>query len=610
MGLLQKAVETYETHQNLVGVYTESKALLAPLAHTVKKADLEVTITAEGNFYDANTNCKGTPIIIPVSMESAGRSGKVIAPHPLSDQLCYLAPYVKPKYEAYIQQLTAWEQSEFTHPKLHPILTYVKKGTILNDLARVGVIRLNAKGIPSDDKQEKFLVCWRIIGLEDSAHESCWNDDTLFASFIRYYLSTLRGLDMCMVSGAVCIPAKQHIKGIVSASGNAKLISTNDKNGFTYRGRFTDESQALTVSYEVSQKAHNALRWLVDRQGVQAVFGGRTFLCWNPKGRTIMPPYLPFMTPPKPITLPSEYQDELQKTLLGEQSKLDLTDDVVLATFDAATTGRLSLTYYNELQAHDFLERLHDWDASCCWPHRYWGISSPRLSQIVHYAFGTQRAEKGQFKMIADNQILAQQMQRLIACRVDKATIDLDIVKSLVERASNLNIYKCREADAQQKDDIRENLLFVTCAVIRKYRMNRFKEEWEMSLNPNKMDRSYQYGRLMAIFEQIEGAVSYKNGLDHKTSYTIRHQNAFRNKPLTTTEDIHRHLRDAYLPRLSTRSQDYYQNLIGEVIEMLSHFPETDMDLKLSETYLLGYYLQRSDMMPKKQHKDEQEEEV
>lgn len=212
--------------------------------------------------------------------------------------------------------------------------------------------------------------------------------------------------------------------------------------------------------------------------------------------------------------------------------------------------------------------------------------------------------------MIADNQILAQQMQRLIACRVDKAAIDLDIVKSLVERASNLNIYKCYETDAQQREDIRENLLFVTCAVIRKYRMNRYKEEWEMSLNPTKMDRSYQFGRLMAIFEQIERAVSYKNGLDHKTSYTIRHQNAFRNKPLTTVEDIHSHLRDAYLPRLSTRSQDYYQNLIGEVIEMLSLFPEADMDLKLSETYLLGYYLQRSDMMPKKQHKDEQEEEV
>ena len=43
---------------------------------------------------------------------------------------------------------------------------------------------------------------------------------------------------------------------------------------------------------------------------------------------------------------------------------------------------------------------------------------------------------------------------------------------------------------------------------------------------------------------------------------------------------------------------------------MLSHFPEADMDLKLSETYLLGFFLQRSDMMPKKQHKDEQEEEV
>ena len=605
MGLLQKAVETYDSHLNYASQNREGQSRMAPVGHIVTRAELEITLDADGKFINARAVDKSEPkIIIPATESSAGRTSAPCA-HPLCDQIGYLIPQNEKKFRLYVDQLSDWEASVYTHPKLTAVLNYVKGKTILPDLLRCGLVKVNEKGMP---EKEDALVRWRIWG---DPTDACWMDQRLIESFINYYsVSRKTETALCMVSGKQIPTATQHPNGIIPKHYLAKLVSSNDKNNFTYRGRFTTDTQALTISYEASQKAHNALRWLIETQGVTEHYGDRFFLCWNPEGRLIPQPSLPFMPPAPPVFRPSEYKATLEKVLYDRQKELKLTDGVVLAIFDAATKGRLALTYYNELQAHDFLERLHDWDASCCWPHRYWGISSPRLSQIVHYAFGTQRAEKGQFKMIADNQILAQQMQRLIACRVDKVAIDLDIVKSLVERASNLNIYKCYDTDSQQREDIRENLLFVTCAVIRKYRMNRYKEEWEMSLNPTKMDRSYQFGRLMAIFEQIERAVSYKNGLEHKTSYTIRHQNAFRNKPLTTTEDIHRHLRDAYLPRLSTRSQDYYQNLIGEVIEMLSHFPEADMDLKLSETYLLGYYLQRSDMMPKKQHKDEQEEEV
>src|SRR5690606_16357893 len=47
----------------------------------------------------------------------------------------------------------------------------------------------------------------------------------------------------------------------------AKIISGNDTSGCTFRGRFTDLSQAVGVSLEVTQKAHNALRWLIRKQG-------------------------------------------------------------------------------------------------------------------------------------------------------------------------------------------------------------------------------------------------------------------------------------------------------------------------------------------------------
>lgn len=593
MGLLQKAVETYDSHRHLVGVYGEGKAILAPIAHTVKKADLEITIDADGRFCAADNSCKGEPIIIPVSVDSAGRAGKVIAPHPLSDQLGYLSPAIPEKYEAYLEQLSAWAASEFSHPKLGPILTYLRNGSILSDLAQSGTIKLNGKGQPSD---EKLMVRWRVTGLDDGRSECCWKDEALFASFAEYYRSTQSGTDFCMVTGGERILARQHAKGIVSLAGNAKLISANDKSGFTYRGRFTEEAQALTVSYDASQKAHNALRWLVDAQGVRAVFGGRTFLCWNPQGRSIPRPNVPLLRQAKPIFQPSEYREELRKTLLSMKAELSLTDGVVIAAFDAATTGRLSLTYYNELQGHDFLQRLHDWDLSCCWPDQEFGLLSPALWQIVNCAFGTQRGEKDAAKLETDERVMRQQMQRLIACRVDRAAIGADLVKALVSRASQPMAYSGR---------IREKILFTACAVIRKYRYDNFKEEWNMALEPERADRSYQFGRLLAVMEKVERD-TYDSS-EGREPNAIRLQSVYCQRPFHTANQLEKQLERAYFPRLRPGSRIWYKNLIGQIMDMISRAPEGDWNKPLEDSYLMGYYLQRSALYTKNTTNDMEE---
>ena len=223
-------------------------------------------------------------------------------------------------------------------------------------------------------------------------------------------------------------------KGIVASSGNAKLISSNDSSGFTYRGRFDAAEQAATVGYTASQKAHCALRWLVANQGVS--FGGRTFLCWNPQGREVPPVHGPMRrkTQQQRAADPTQYRRQLLETLSGWKEKLPKQAGVVIAAFDAATTGRLALTYYNELLASDFLDRLHAWDLSCCWENGSYGIQPPLLFQIVNLAFGTLRGGKVE----TDERILGQQMQRLIACRIDGAAFPADIERNLVERASHL----------------------------------------------------------------------------------------------------------------------------------------------------------------------------
>lgn len=582
MGLLQKAVETYDSHRAYAAQGREGCAMMAPVGHIITRAELEITLDQDGNYVNAATVDKSEPkIVIPATESSAGRTSAPSA-HPLCDQIGYLIPVNERKFKLYMDQLAAWEASEYTHPKLTPILTYLRSGMILSDLTRCGLVKLNDKGLPENEKQ---LIRWRIQGEEV---EDCWLDRTLFEAFTNYYIAIHEGESMlCMVTGEETASAGQHPKGIIPINGNAKLISANDSSGFTYRGRFTEEWQAAGVSYEASQKAHNALRWLAQEQGV--ILGGRTFLCWNPQGKTIVPAHLPFMRPPKPIFRPSDYKDALKTVLNSRKAELKLMDGVVLAAFDAATTGRLSLTYYNELQAHDFLQRLHDWDVSCCWPHQHFGIQSPSLRQIVNCGFGTQRTEKDRARLETDDRILRQQIQRLVACRVDKSLIGADVVKALASRASHPQAYD---------PYVWEEILFTACAVIRKYRMDKFKEEWKMALEPERKDRSYQFGRLLAVMEKIERD-TYDTG-EGREPNAIRIQSVFCQRPMYAAGMLEKQLEKAYFSRLRPGSRIWYKHLMGQIMEIISTFPQEEWNKPLDDSYLMGYYLQRNALYTKK----------
>ncbi len=595
MGLMQRAYETYcAMEADYVGRYEEGQTEpLAPISHMITAAQIEITLDAQGNFIRAVSVDKSEPkIIIPVTEESAGRTGysAINCPHPLSDKLKYLIA----EDNHYIPQLERWAMSAYHHPKVEAVLSYVKKGTVFTDLQQFGLIKeTEGKKAANEDN----LIRWRVLSQDGEYPEECWKDRSLFQSFIDYYATIQSAPEVfCMVSGQQDKLAGQHPKGIIALNGNAKLISANDSSGFTYRGRFTDDQQAATVSYAISQKTHSALRWIAVNQG--GSFGGRTFLCWNPQGIRLPQlgsPMLRKITE-KQVT-PSEYKQELQNTLKGWKEQLPPDASAIIAAFDAATTGRLALTYYSELQASDFLERLHAWDASCCWWNRRYGTQSPSLFQIVNFAFGTPRAENQQTRFETDDRVMRQQIQRLISCRVDKGKLPLDIEQALVKRASNLQIL-----DSGQ----REAFLFTACAVIKKYHFDRNGEEWKMALEPNKQDLSYQYGRLLAVLEKIERDTYDKD--ENRETNAFRMLSVYARRPQYASQIIWEQLRKAYYPRLKPGCKIFYERLIGEIMEKISLFPAVEQNRPLGDTYLLGYYLQRNELYQSKTEQNETEE--
>jgi len=387
-----------------------------------------------------------------------------------------------------------------------------------------------------------------------------------------------------MVTGQTTVQSKQHIKGVIAINGNAKLISANDTKNFTYRGRFKTDDQAVTIGYDASQKAHNALKWLAANQGV--IIGGRTFICWNPQGKQ-----LPSMESEmeledeNPIFEYTYYKDELHKTLMNYENNFTPEDTAVMAVFDAATTGRLAVTYYNEIRVYDFLEKLEEWDASCCFINNWFGIKSLPLIRIINCAFGTER--NGMLE--ADKRIVKQQLQRLVICRVNGEKIPYDIVHAIAQKTTQPLAYG---------EKTRDYLNFTACAVIRKYYKDHKQGDYDMALEKDKNDISYQYGRLLAVLEKAERDTYDKD--EGREPNAIRMQSAFCIRPAKTAKIVIEQLKKGYLPKLPKNKRIYYDNLIGEIYEKISAHPENMWNAPLKETYIIGYYLQRNELYPKK----------
>lgn len=606
MGLLQRAIETYDANTALIGVYRDGHEPLAPIGHILTSANIEITLNAQGKFLAARKVDKKEPkILIPVTEESSGRTSGLAA-HPLCDQLKYVANTNKEAHELYLTALRKWERSAYAHPFLTAISTYVRNGSVLKDLTKCGVLALE-KGGGYDEKQ---MIFWRVLGIP-TEEPACWKNRNLFSAFESYYCSQLetREMALCMLEGKTEPLALQHPKGIIPMNGNAKLISANDSSGFTYRGRFSDDSQAATVGYIASQKAHNALRWLISEQGIQERVGTeshakKVFLCWNPAGKTLPRPMRRMRNADaEPLQKPSDYKEQLKSTLLSfrKDHQLQDTDCAILASFDAATTGRLAVTYYNEITLRTFLERIHDWDAHCCWLAGNYGIQAPNLLQLVDCAFGTQRNNF----LETDDRIQRQHLQRLLNCKMNGGIFPLDILKALTQRASSPLAYDVLNW---------RKIVHAACAALPKYRYDTKQGGNEMAWELDTKNRSFQYGRLLATMEWAEEAY-YKRKYAGEKEEEARQTNAiryiydFRQRPFSTTERINCLLKHAYLDRIDKWQANRYNQLVGEILSILREFPENELNQPLEDLYLMGYELQRNAFFTKKDTTNHTEEE-
>jgi len=626
MSWLPKLLATYDACK---GKEPQGSEPLMPICHSTQNAQIEIVLDGAGCFRRAAVLEKAQGVtLIPCTEASGGRSGKKPVNHPLHDKLQYLAKdftqwggevtvgFAKDPaepYRDYLQSLSGWAAAD-PHTKLQAILAYVQGGHMVADLIQASVLPVGDDGkllktwnadkatapaifkvlAPQQSPDDAF-VRWR-VEVGDDANSAPWADEALVASWIMHYQRSQEKTGLCMATGLQTALAVQHPAKLRHGGDKAKLISTNDSSGYTYRGRFTSDEEALGVGFVATQKAHNALRWLIERQGYRN--GDQVFVAWEPTGKPIPDPMLAtfaaFGGAPQDWELGNSHADagqafslQLRKAIAGYAVQLAPRDEVVVLGLDSATPGRMAITFYRELKGSEFLARIQAWHGQFAWPQNYSkerqfiGVPAPR--DIAEAAFGSRLDEK----------LRAATVERLLPCIIDGAPLPLDLLRSVVRRVANRVGMEAWEW---------ERCLGIACALFKGF----FNERgYQMALEQERASRDYLFGRLLAVAEDIESFALYAAGEKARDTSAARLMQRFADRPASTWRTIELSLRP-YISRLrATRPGPLHkkESLLDEIVSL---FDPQDFvsDSPLSGEFLLGYHCQRQGLRPPKEERE------
>ena len=637
----------YETYEQGVLLDLPLDEQLMPISHTLQNAHINIRIDGSGNFLSAKVLEK-VRIVLPATESSAGRSSGEAA-HPLADKLQYVAKDYpmhggkkKAYFESYKQQLEAWCHSGFSHPKAVAVLRYIEKGTVTKDLIENLILFVSNtnelltkwvdnqidpplifKVLPKEAgelDQGNALICWSVES-EGDPESNTWQNQSLQKSWIDYDAANGGKIGFCYVTGEHRALAINHPAKLRHTGDKAKLVSANDLSGYTFKGRFTDSKESISeegyqsvgVSFEVTQKAHNALRWLISR-GFRN--GDQAIIAWAVSGKKLPKPtedtwsmlndelpqmgddaYHGLLNENKidhGLDLGESFARNLKRYMAGYRANFSHVENIVIMGLDSATPGRMGITYYHEAFAHEFIDTLTRWHEDLAWFQRHkedipngekkpkskiiWPVSAPKPKLIWEAAYG---------KTLTDT-LKKNLTERILPCIIEGKSITIDIVNHCVKKASNPNGVEHWEW---------EEYLGVACALYKGYyrRHTDLKKRryYLMALEENNTSRDYLYGRLLAVAEKLEQVALNISG-ENRSTTAERMMQRFADRPFSTWTNIELALRP-YMQRLKNSRAGFLVNRQKDLDNIVNAFDSNDFksNKPLSGEFLLGFHSQR-----------------
>ena len=428
------------------------------------------------------------------------------------------------------------------------------------------------------------------------------------------------------MQGEEAVISTMHPAKLRHTGDKAKLISSNDTAGYTFRGRFATAEEAASVSADVSAKAHSALRWLISRQGIRN--GDQVTVAWAISGKPVPSPMKDISTelnwadmanwdisavenPDEIATqrLPENSEASpdwsvnigraaariIKKKLHGYQAELKAHEQISLIMLDSATPGRMALTYYQEFLPADYFTNLDAWIDDFSWYQRYsievpngkktdkrtqWRFVPPSPYSIAEAVYG---------KSLSDT-LKKQLYARLLPVIAGGTSVPIpeDLVRQSFQAACNPN--GCENWEWQRN-------IGVACALYKGWRARHHdlsqRRTYPMSLDTQNRSRDYLYGRLLAVAENTESYALYLAG-EKRATTAERYMQRFAEHPFATWRNIELALKP-YQERLRNNGKDTGAQAIGEIMELFATDDFT-CDDKLSGEFLLGYHCQKMEI--------------
>jgi CRISPR-associated protein Csd1 len=538
------------------------------------------------------------------------RAGKKPAPHPLVDKLTYyLSEIDQGQYDAYHRQLDEWI-SQCQEQEVKRFLSHIQRFLLQDDFIEKIVQSLygrvtSREGLKvtflnSDDSEKTIdlstaFLEFKIDQFIGYQTVSVTNYLDLHKAYISYVESNQQADIICNISGKQEVLAAKH-RGLI---GNAKLISVSN-NIETYKGRFKQREDVFTVGNQTSEKIHLMAKFLLENEHTHAWLGsGQHLINWfsddlsNETQLDITSPKVEdngmfdfgeTSSDDSPKFQVTEVNKKIRSAFIHGKKEFGDGATYYVAIVNKTNDGRVALKYFRQLAASQLLDNLNKWQDRYSWQFKKqngeYAECPPSYQDIVLAAYGVDR---GRFLELDNDKFKSDQFQKLATSMIDGKDIPDTILGKLKDNIKQ----------RQRYGNTWNKVLFVSLALLHKTN----KEEFTPMLDHENKDRSYLFGRLLAIFELLELQRYQLDGSKNdRITNAERYWNAYTSQPAKLMMNLTNKIKP-YEEAVKLNSPGIFNKLEKEREEIMvllgPLMQERGINDPLDYRFIFGYYAEK-----------------
>lgn len=615
MDFFTSLLKAYEKAEE-VGLVDQRKGdnepVLLPLYHTSLKSNgkniISVKLDADGSFYKAEFMGADQTILFPVTADSVARSGSSPAPHPLVDKFSYYVSEVnQSQYGIFYEQLNSWVdycQEDEVKNFLTKIQQFISQSDFLNKILQSLFGKeytrdlLKITYLDSDQKEKTidlsaYFLEFSIEQFNGFKNESVTTYKDLHQSFISFVEANQGDLGTCNISGQEEKITSKH-RGLM---GNAKIISVSNK-GEAYKGRFKEREDVFSVGYKTSEKIHLMIKYLLENKNSSTWLGSSQYLInWFSDDLAnescidiVHPEFDDWFDDEEEVTedtiliTPNQENKQIGSSFIKGKKLFSDGATYNIAILNKTSNGRIALKYFRQLQVSELLQNLENWQENYSWELKNkegsYKLKIPTFNEIINVAYGV---DKDRYLELDNDSFRSDQYQQLVTALIDGRPLPHTVVKKVEDNIKQRQKYPKHWYQVQQ----------VSLALLHK----QYGREFKPMLDHAENDRSYLFGRLLAIYELIEvQRYAMDGGSSDRITNAERYWSAYTGQPAKMMSHLENKVKP-YEEVLKLNRPGIWHKLEKEreeIIRLLSPiYTRNDFTQALDYKFIFGYYAEK-----------------